>query len=179
MWPPGYSNPFRIRTRFLQNQAMTQCDVVGNEKLSRGLSRAAVWAWLLQKGGMRGDCCAPLLGGLIDVRALALSCTVRRLSPVSLKTSAINSTMVLSLAKTRIAPMRGMAVLTIANRLGANQALSDMVERIARVLPEIREVARMFSTSIAQISIIANDPLISFESVPPTPGRGEGRCITE
>jgi hypothetical protein len=29
--------------------------------------------------------------------------------------------------------MRSMAVLTIANRLGANQALGDMVERGARV----------------------------------------------
>jgi hypothetical protein len=63
--------------------------------------------------------------------------------------------------------------------LGANQALGDMVERIARILPENREGGRMFSTSIAQISIRANDPLISFKSVPPTPGRGEWRCIPQ
>jgi hypothetical protein len=38
-----------------------------------------------------------------------------------------------SLSKTRIVPLRCITVLAIANRLVANQALGDMVERVARV----------------------------------------------
>jgi hypothetical protein len=37
------------------------------------------------------------------------------------------------MSKTSKSPLRRMAVLAIANRLGANQAPGDMVERVARV----------------------------------------------
>jgi hypothetical protein len=37
-----------------------------------------------------------------------------------------------SLLKTKKAPMRRIAVLAIANRLGANQAPGDIIERLAR-----------------------------------------------
>jgi len=52
---------------------------------------------------------------------------------MSLKIAVINSTMITSLSKIRMAPMRCITVLAIANRLSAHQALGDMVERVARV----------------------------------------------
>ena len=50
--------------------------------------------------------------------------------------------------------MRGITVLAIANRLGANQALGDMVERVARV-PRIGEGQErgmtQYSTNLARV----------------------------
>jgi len=49
-----------------------------------------------------------------------------------------------ALSKASRAPMRRMAVLAIANRLGANQAPGDMVERVARVW-RVRQTAEWYS----------------------------------
>jgi hypothetical protein len=47
--------------------------------------------------------------------------------------ASLNDLVVLRLPAVRPAHMGCIAVLTIANRLGANQALGDMIERVARV----------------------------------------------
>ena len=47
------------------------------------------------------------------------------------------------MSKTSISPMRHMAVLAIANRLGANQAPGDMAERVARVWRVDRQRSRI------------------------------------
>ena len=53
--------------------------------------------------------------------------------PSSLKISPIMEPLAQSFSPMRIAPTHCRTVLTIANRLSADQALGDMVERVARV----------------------------------------------
>jgi hypothetical protein len=47
--------------------------------------------------------------------------------------ASLNYLVVLQLSAARSAPMRRTAALAIANRLGANQALGDMIKHSARI----------------------------------------------